>query len=169
MHIGNLIAIALIFCTAFSGRSSADEVYGFVQITCAPELGYFSIHRFQIYNLAHGGPYLTDGSRPTAQTAQDTQRKYGIFRSRDLKEIPFECTIPRFKLIDEPGEMAGFSVKVIGHLDENSDETSYSRISDDAEVFLNGKSIALMGLNPHGFVVGTSSLAMTLPPSFIQS
>jgi hypothetical protein len=45
-------------------------------------------------------------------------------------------------------ERAGFEVKVIGHLDRHSEESSYCRIADNAEVILNGKSIGLIVLNP---------------------
>jgi hypothetical protein len=39
-------------------------------------------------------------------------------------------------------------VKVVGHRDKNSQETSYCLIPDDAEVIFNGKSVGLIGLNP---------------------
>ena len=63
---------------------------------------------------------------------------------------PFNCSIPGFK--PPPGwgntTRASFEVRVIGHLDHNSKESSYCSIVDNAEVILNGKSIGLIVLNP---------------------
>jgi hypothetical protein len=132
-----------------SRAARADEPRSFVQITCAPELGYFSIRRFTIMNVPPKGPYLTEGFEPATEVVIGVEHKYGIFESEGLQARPFECSIPALSAI--PGwERArhGFTVRVLGHLDKDSQETSYCRIRDDAEVVFNGKSIGLIGLNP---------------------
>jgi len=45
-------------------------------------------------------------------------------------------------------ERASFDVKVIGHLDRHSEESSYCKIVNNAEVFLSGKSIGQIVLYP---------------------
>lgn len=144
-------------------ESAADTLWGFVQITCAPEIGYFSVRRFQVPDLPEKGPYLTEGLTPGPEAVAALQHKYGIYDSKVLKEHPFKCSIPAQKL--EPGwnisATTGFSVQVDGHLDENSEETTYARIRDDAEVFLNNKSVALLPLNPWGFTKEVSTLEIS--------
>jgi hypothetical protein len=70
------------------------------------------------------------------------------------------CSIPTLAGIPgwDPEERPGFGVKVVGHLDKNSQESSYRRIRDDAEVFLNGRSMGLLGLNPYGLSLGIDSI-----------
>ncbi len=150
-------------CSLLPQTVAADELSGFVQMTCAPEIGYFSIRRFQVANLPKNGRYLTEGLIPGQSAVEALQKKYGVYDSRSLKNHPYECSIPAFKLTPGwgAGEMTGFSIRVSGHLDVNSNATTYQSIADNAEVFLNGKSVALIGLNPHGFMLGVSSLAIS--------
>jgi hypothetical protein len=142
------------------GLAQADELFGFVQITCAPEIGYFAIRRFEISDLPHGGPFLTDGRHAGNAALQALQKKHGIYTSGGLMEHPFECAIPAVKPASGSGSstLSGFVARVVGHLDQNSQESTYKKIVDDAEVLLDGRSIATLGLNPYGFTVGTSSI-----------
>jgi hypothetical protein len=140
---------SLTVAMAASTPARADFPWMFAQITCAPILGYFSIRRITVWNLPDKGPYLTDGLFPGAGVREALERDNGIFGSESLSAKPFTCSIPEFK--PPPGWGAGrpsFDVKVIGHYDRNSEEGSYCRIVDNIEVFVNGKSIGLMVLNP---------------------
>jgi hypothetical protein len=149
-----LLILAIGVALLTGGPALSDEPWGFVQITCAPELRYFAIRRFVMMNPPFKGQYLTEGLDPGPAVVSALETKYGIFDSKRLKEQPFECAIPRF----EPNARPGFKVRIIGHLDENSAQTSYCRIVDDVEIFLDGRRIALMGLNPCGFASGPDLL-----------
>jgi hypothetical protein len=142
-----LASLFLIFSSVVH-PAHADEVWDFAQITCAPELGYFSIRRTSILDLPHMGPYLTQGLEPGPAVVDALKRKYGIFDSGGLQANPFECSIPAIPAVQGWGDgHPGYKVKVIGHLDKNSRESSYSKIADNAEVFLQGKSLGLVVLN----------------------
>jgi hypothetical protein len=149
--VGNKAARAALCALGVSLAAAqpahADEPWGFVQITCAPELGYFAIRRFVIMNVPHKGPYLTEGFVPAPEVVAGVEHKYGIFESNGLQAHPFECVIPAPKS-DWEATRPGFTVRVVGHLDKDSQESSYCRIRDHVEVVFNGKSIGFIGLNP---------------------
>jgi hypothetical protein len=71
------LSSAALFSAA--ATATADNLYGFVQITCAPEIGYFSIRKFQIYNLPHKGPFLTEGLSPGRSPIATLQQGAGKF------------------------------------------------------------------------------------------
>jgi hypothetical protein len=130
-----------------------------VQLSCTPELGLFSVRRFQVPNIPDLGPYLADGWKPDATVVKALQQKYGIYDSRSLKRVPFECRIPSLPLAPgRRGEVPGFDVRVSGHFDESSSTGSYRTMADDAEIFLNGRSLGLVPLNPYGFTVENSPI-----------
>jgi hypothetical protein len=137
---------AMVLCLP----AHADYPWMFAQMVCAPTLGYFSIRRITIMNLPKKGPYLTKGLEPGPRIAEALRRTSLIFDSEGLKAEPFTCSIPGFTSPPGWGEpkRAAFNVKVVGHHDSNSEESSYCRIADNAEVFLNGRSIGLITLNP---------------------
>ena len=143
-------ALLMLVPIALCSPAYADYPWMFAQTVCAPSLGYFSIRRITIMNLPLKGPYLTEGLEPGPGIAEALRRDNLIFDSDGLEREPFTCSIASFK--SPPGygegERAGFEVKVIGHLDRNSEESTYCRIADNAEVILNGKSIGLIVLNP---------------------
>lgn len=143
-----ILASLLLLAIEAIHPAHADEAWGFAQITCAPELGYFSIRRFFVIDPPHKGPYLTEGLEPSAAAVSTLQRKYGIFDSGSLQADPFECSIP--SLPAAPGwnqGRSGYKVRVVGHLDKNSRESDYHRIADNAEVFLQGTRLGLVVLN----------------------
>jgi hypothetical protein len=142
-------AAGLSAASAISGSrpALADEPWGFVQITCVPELGYFSIRRFVVMNLPRKGPYLTEGLDPGPAAVATLERKSGIFDSAGLQAHAFECSIPAVTN-SWGGPRPGFTARVVGHLDKNSQESSYCRIRDDAEVIFNGQSVGIIGMNP---------------------
>jgi hypothetical protein len=133
-------------------QAHADEPWFFAQITCAPELGYFSIRKILIMNLPHGGPYLRSDpmERPAPGVVSALEEKNRIYDSPDLSARPFTCTAPHLAAV--PGserEREGFDVKVVGHYEKPDDnEASYCRMVDNAEVIVNGKSLGLLVLNP---------------------
>lgn len=142
-----VLPLLLLFVGAIHS-ARADEVWDFAQITCVPELGYFSIRRFSILDLPHMGPYLTEGLEPGPVVVKALKRKYGIFDSESLQANPFECSIPEVQAVQGWGDgHPGYNVRVVGHLDKNSQESDYHMIADNAEVFLHGKSLGFVVLN----------------------
>jgi hypothetical protein len=151
MHSRTVATLISLFVTlALCNPAHADYPWMFVHIVCAPTLGYFSIRRITIMNLPNKGPYLTDGLEPGAGISAALRRDNLIFDSEGLKTEPFMCSVPGFT--PPPGwggpPRASFKVEVVGHHDRNSGESSYCNIADNAEVFLNGKSLGLIPLNP---------------------
>jgi hypothetical protein len=142
--------LSMLFTVALCFPAHADYPFMFAQITCAPALGYFSIRRITIMNLPNKGPYLTEGLEPGPGVDEALRRDHLIFDSDGLEGEPFSCSIPGFKPPVGWGSAtrAAFDVKVIGHRDHDSQESSYCRIVDNVEVLLNGKSIGLIVLNP---------------------
>ena len=55
------IAVGFVAVIDLPAVAVGDELYGFVQIACVPEIGYFSIRKFQVYNLPNKAPFLTEG------------------------------------------------------------------------------------------------------------
>jgi hypothetical protein len=149
------LALALVsmlaFISAITCPAQADEPWNFAQITCVPELGYFSIRKILIMNLPHKGLFLSEGLTASPSVVNALQSKYRIFDSEGLSGHPFTCTSAHLDAV--PGwerEREGFEVKVIGHIDheKNNEETSYCRMIDSAEVIVNGKSVGSIVLNP---------------------
>jgi hypothetical protein len=153
---------AAVLWSLASGPAFADAAWHFVQIICAPELSYFGIHRIRIDNLPDDGPYLTEGLQPGAQQVAAVQAKYGIFDHLSLKAHPFVCNIPAVPLA--PGwdnARPGFQVRVVGHNEGSDTESTYRLIRDDVEIFLNGRSIAQIGLNPYSAQFGPVSVSVS--------
>ena len=85
-------------------QAHADEPWFFAQITCAPELGYFSIRKILIMNLPHGGPYLGNGfmEPPPQKVVRALEEKNRIYDSQGLSARPFTCTSPHFAAVPAP-------------------------------------------------------------------
>jgi hypothetical protein len=148
-----LVLIAVVgIVSSCAVQARADEPWFFTQLTCAPELGYFSIRKILIMNLPHGGPYLSNGfmEPPPQRVVSTLEENNRIFDSQGLSARPFTCTAPHLAAV--PGserEREGFEVKVVGHYEKPHDnESSYCRMVDNAEVIVNGKSLGLFVLNP---------------------
>ena len=62
--VATLISLFVTFALCYP--ANADYPWMFVQIVCAPTLGYFSIRRITIMNIPNKGPYLTEGLEPGA-------------------------------------------------------------------------------------------------------
>jgi hypothetical protein len=153
------LRLAIASCIAAAVLMSpvaADDIWSWVQVTCAPELRMFSIHRFSVVDAPGSGADLTDNAIVAPQ------QKYGIYGSKSLKAQPFTCTIPRLPAA-AGGHLAanGYTVKIVGHLDEQSDATSYRLIQDDVEIYLDGRSLGSMGLNPYGITMGLDWIQVT--------
>lgn len=153
MHRFVLMLISLLgLAFAGAGPARADSPWIFAQISCIPELGYFSIRTILIMNLTYKGPYLTEGLSPAPAVVHALERRYRIFDSGGLSERPLACTVPRLIAVPgwEPREREVFTVEVIGHYDsqKNDQESSYCNMTDNAEVLVNGKSIGTLVLNP---------------------
>jgi hypothetical protein len=132
-----------------SRAAFADETWSWVKPTCAPELRMFSIHRFSVVD-------------PPDVDTNLLRQKYGIYDSKSLKDQPFTCIIPPLPAAAGEHPLAnGYTVKIVGHLDEHHDATSYRVIQDDVEIFLDGGSLGSIGLNPYGITMGADSIQIT--------
>ncbi|HTZ80907.1 MAG TPA: hypothetical protein VMC10_23545 [Stellaceae bacterium] len=146
---------ALALASGMPKAARADEFYGFVQSTCAPEIGYFSIRRFQLVNLPHGHPYgFPDSRTPDALSrlsALGTQ--YGIYDSISLREAPLECDLS-VNLSQREGATPGTNVKVraVGVYDgDNGHASSERQISDYVEIFAGRSLVGRLFLDAYGF------------------
>jgi hypothetical protein len=121
------VLLVLIMLCALPANVRADTNWGFVQITCAPEISYFAVRRFQVYNLPNMGPYLSEGLSPGEAQIEALQKKYGIYSSYDLSKHPYECVIPPIKPVPgwSPHETIGFTIRVVGNIDADDSKTSY--------------------------------------------
>lgn len=166
------VPTALLLLCVLSTGVRADELWGFVQITCAPEISYFSVRRFQIYNPPSMGPYLSEGLSAGEAQIEALQKKYGIYSSDSLSKHPFECVIPPIKPILgwDATLTPGYTARVVGHVDTDDSKTSYRQMVNNAEVFLNGKPIGALHLNPYGLTHGTSSVEISsgAQPDLVQ-
>jgi hypothetical protein len=146
----------LLLCIAaasfISASARADEQWSWVQITCAPELSLFSIHRFSVIDPPQLG----------REAVAILQQKYGAYDSKSLKYHPLTCTIPPVPALSGTHDpIPGYTIKVLGHLDENSNATSLRMIADDAEIFLDGISLGVMGLNQYSAGIGPDWIKVT--------
>jgi hypothetical protein len=144
------------------GSAEADEVYGFVQSTCAPEIVYFSIRRFQLINLPHDQPY----GFPLSRTPEALSRlsalgaRYGIYDSGLLQSTPLECDLlanvpPRSGTGGRPIE----KVRVVGVYDGNNGQaTSERQVEDYVEVFAGSALVGRLFLNSAGFIADGTDL-----------
>jgi hypothetical protein len=151
-HFALTLMSLLGIAAAGIAQAHADEPWFFAQITCARELGYFSIRKILIMNLPHGGPYLSNGfmEPPPQSVVRVLEEKHRIYDSPGLSARPFTCTSPHLAAVPSAErEREGFEVKVVGHYEKPDDnESSYCRMVDNAEVIVNGKSIGRLVLNP---------------------
>jgi hypothetical protein len=154
---GTLIAclLGLLILGPGLGSAQADELYGFVQSTCVPEIGYFSIRRFQLVNLPHEHPYAF----PLSRTPEALSRlsalgaRYGIYDSGLLQSRPLECDLP----VNVPprsgtGGRPVVKVRVVGVYDDNNGQaTSERQIKDYVDVFAGSALVGRLFLNSYGF------------------
>jgi hypothetical protein len=146
---GYFWALMVLFSVGTVHSVHADEAWDFVQITCAPELGYFSIRRFFVMNLPSKGPYLTEGLDPGPAAVATLQRKNGIFDAKSLQDNPAECAIPAVSATQGWNDgRPSYSARVVGHLYKIDD-----LISPVAEVFFQGKSLGNIYTNGGGSIV----------------
>jgi hypothetical protein len=84
----------------------------FVQIVCAPTLGYFSIRRIAIMNLPNKGQYLTEGLESGAGISAALRRDNLIFDSDGLKTESFTCSVPGFTPPPGGGATASYETDI---------------------------------------------------------
>jgi hypothetical protein len=143
-----------LWAAALSPRSaSADAYYGFVQITCAPGINYFSIRRFQLLNLPHD---ILDRDRKSARPALTTP--HGIYNTIQLKNAPAECDL--FAAASAPDQpKRRIRLRVAGFYDDRGGTaTSERQIVDNVDVLADGKSLGRLLLNPYGFLAGDTDM-----------
>ena len=148
-----IVAILSVAAAVFVTKAArADWPWGFVQVTCIPELSYFSIQRFTIYNIPKGGPYLTAGALPSNSINNRMHEHYGVYdNSQYLEKHPVTCTIPPvLHAWDSPKNYFGFTVKIVGRYNVSPEESDYSHMLDEVDILVDGKQVGTMGLNPYG-------------------
>jgi hypothetical protein len=134
---------------ANSSAAFADTFNDYVQVTCAPEIGYFAIRRFGVMNLPH------DVARRIGKSPGTTITEHGIYDVFQLKAAPVECNLRVGLGSEEPewktGEPKLIRLRVTGFYDDNNGATtSYHLIVEYVEVSLEGKKVGELSLNPYG-------------------
>jgi hypothetical protein len=143
-------ALCILACAANFSPAQADSFDTFVQVTCAPELGYFGIRRFGMSNM----PY--DVGRRVGASPNVMTNPYGIYTDIELKRSPLECELRSRTDNNEPKTVR---LKVEGYFsDLNSQATSWAQIVDHVYISAEGKRIGQLFLNPHGFDAGIDLL-----------
>ena len=142
-----LVVGCLATLLASASGARADEWYPFVQITCVPELGYFAVRQFGIWNIPARGPFMPEGVNVDPTVAKTVNRKYGIFQNATLQKEPFTCIIPAFK--SPPGwgdeNRPQLVIKVSSRPDyEGSRRSDYAIAAGWVDVSLNGKKLDVL-------------------------
>jgi hypothetical protein len=106
-----------LWAAANPNAALADTFNGFVQITCSPDLRYFSIRRFGQMNVPGGVVDRLRKSQPSATNPE------GIYADVALEGSPAECNL-------------GFArIRVVGIIKDNNVNTASSRfVADYVEV-----------------------------------
>lgn len=138
----------------------ADWPWGFVKVSCIPEISYFSIQRFTVMNIPHSGAYLDGQGLPRPEVAEALRHREGLFDSSQyLKDHPYTCKIPDTRTHYDQSRPA-FEVTVTGRYNVSPDESDYSHMLDEVVVLLNGQKIGTMGLNPYGLGVDDDTISV---------
>ncbi|HLG48183.1 MAG TPA: hypothetical protein VKY24_18210 [Reyranella sp.] len=140
MRTGMFALSVCLSATADPRAALADSFTSFVQIACAPELGYFSIRRFGL-SLS---PQYIDRLQGSTSGAINSQ---GIYVEPALEKAPVECNLT----------VGAKTVRLRAagvYKDLNKDTSSYRFIVDKIEVTANGKPLGDLFLNPFGFQAG---------------
>jgi hypothetical protein len=143
----------LLFAAAASPRAAmADSIATFVQITCAPELNYFSIRRFKVPS-----PGFSFMER-LRQSQRTTLNPHGIYTRSALEETPVECHL----VAGTPdGRQQPLQIRTVGFFKNSNVDTDSDRfINDYVDVLANGKKLGELSLNPLDFTEGYDLLEM---------
>jgi hypothetical protein len=91
-----LIGALLLVTAATPTPAFADEPHYFLEITCIPQLHYFSARRVRICNLPWRGPYLDLDHGATQRSRIAVERAFRMFSPQGLIRRPQRCAIPAF-------------------------------------------------------------------------
>ena len=133
---------------AVSPAALANPFTSFVQIACAPELGYFSIRRF---GLALSPQYVGRLQGP----ASGAISPQGIYVEPALEKAPVECDLA---VGAQTVQLRATGV----YKDLNKDTSSYRFVIDKVEVTANGKLLGDLFLNPFGFQAGIDFIEVSV-------
>jgi hypothetical protein len=154
LHRTALRAVARVFGLCLLGGAdprlaSADQSIGVVQVTCAPEVGYFSIRRFTL------PPYATDEQFQSLISGLASAHR--VYSAKQLKAAPAECNLVA-AVPGQPGRKRMIRVRAEGFFDSESEAMSPRQIMNYVEVSSDGKVIGLLGLNLYTFRENTTDL-----------
>jgi len=138
----------------------ADSIASFVQITCAPELNYFSIRRFNV-----PGPGLASMDR-LRRSQRTTLNPHGIYTRSALEEAPFECHLIAATPDGKPEPIRIRAVGVFKNANVGTDSDRF--IADYVEVLANGKQLGALSLNPHSFTAGYDLMEMVVDGTVVD-
>jgi hypothetical protein len=142
-----LLLGCMLFVAAEPRAASADQFLGLVQITCAPEAGYFSIRRFVVV-----APPLEPAGRYQSLLSTLASKR-GIHTAGELKAAPAACELPvGTGLPNEPDRQPPLRLRVQGFYDDQNGQAAGARqIVENVEVLAGGKSIGRLYLNTFGY------------------
>lgn len=154
---GAVLFATLLVLTPAAAR--ADWPYAFVQVTCAPELHYFAIRRFSVWNLPAHGPYLTRGLSAGPSAIAEVRRRHGVYDSASLVRRAARCVAPPLPARGgwDSGR-PGFEVSITGRV--ASGGSDYSHMMDQVEVHGFGRLLAILQLSPFGLAHGDDSFEL---------
>ncbi|MBZ9985442.1 MULTISPECIES: hypothetical protein [unclassified Mesorhizobium] len=70
---------------ALSTPSHADQYWKFIAVNCVPEIGFFQMRTFALYNVIDDPPHIEE--------MQKALKPHGIYFLRDLNTQTFYCSI----------------------------------------------------------------------------
>jgi hypothetical protein len=143
-----LLLLGCVLCVAAKPPpASADQFLGLVQVTCAPEAGYFSIRRFVVV-----APPLEPG-RNYQSLLSTLASKREIHTARELKATAAECELPvGTGLPNEPDRRPPLRIRVQGFYDDQNGQAAGARqIVENVEISAGVKPLGRLYLNTFGY------------------
>jgi hypothetical protein len=106
----------------------ADQPTGLVQITCVPEVGYFSARLFQVFNVTQKP---LKELRPLHSSIAGAHR---IYTAIELEANPFECDLAG-------GDGKQVKIHALGHYDASSPAGGPRNIVNNVEITADRRSL----------------------------
>jgi len=145
-----IVLCALLSNIFVIGPARADELYRFVQVSCANDLHYFSARIVPIYNLPPKGRYLDKGLWASGVAKRRQEVREHFYDVGSLMKRPLRCRIPAAPL--EQGwdnARPAISVDVIGRLAYKYNSNIRANVATDnsVQIIANGVAVATLDVD----------------------
>ena len=146
------LTMAVAICAAMATTPAhADELYRFLQLTCAPRVHYFSARIIPIYNLPSNGPYRDKGLDASLKSRHALERESNLFDVINLTRHPSRCNLPYLEPKEGRGnqEEPATSINIVGHYKYHyNKKTGQDDVRDySVSVIVDGHERALLDLD----------------------